>query len=1132
MRNTRRILVPITLVLAALTAPVFAQKRPVNHDDYDKWPSIRSTAYSPDGKWMAYVVQPSWGDGVMRVREVDGKKRFLHARGSGPRFTADGRFVIFSIRKSVEEEHKKKLEKLNKSGGKGLEAEAKKKAAEEEKQAEERRQQMIARFSRGRRGRRGSRGGSTGGSGKMGVMNLATGKVEIVEKTKGFRVIKDGTILVYHLEAPEKKKEKKSDAKTTEEKPAEGTGREQRRSRSGGVRSGRRGSGGRRRGAGTRSPSSRGSSGGASGGGSSRGGTQLTVRDFATGKETKFAGVSRYQTVAKDEWLLLTLNASKPGGSATTGSKAAKDAKTPKPAKKGIVKSGLVAVRLADGKQVRLFDGAASFSSFTTDRHHKKLVFTSDITDKLAAERKKKAAAEKAKKAAAEKAKKAAAEKAKKAAGKKKAESEKPQKKIEGKNTEAEKKDPKPRQEIFLWEFDERAPRQLVAHATKGIPDGATVQSSGLSFSGDASVLTFSIRGKPKPDLAKILPEEKVVVDIWHWNDGYIQSMQAKRRGSSGETRTCALHLADGRVTVLGDELIPSMSLLTHNGDRALATDSKPYEKLVTWDGRYSDVYVVNTRNGSRRKLITKLRGRTSTSPSGRYVLYFGQDYQWYSVDVVTKKQRCLTSGLNVSFQNVLDDRPQPSSAYGIVGWTKGDEHVLINDRYDIWKISMLGGETTCVTDGFGRENRIVLRYSRFDLEGDDDTLSPDEKLYLPDTILLTAKNDITKARGYYTDTVSGVDRPKKLLMIDRSIGGLTRAKKADRLFFTVSTFAEFPDVWVADMRFRQRRKLTDACPLQRRVRWGRSEVVNWTNGDGVQLKGILIKPEGFDPRRKYPMMVYFYERNSDNVHRYTKPSAGTSPNAAYYVSNGYLWFVPDIVYTIGYPGESAEKCIISGVQHLIAQGFVDRKAIGTAGHSWGGYQTAHLVTRSNLFAAAESGAPVSNMFSAYGGIRYSSGMSRQFQYERTQSRIGGTPWQHPQRYWQNSPLFYADRVKTPVLILHNDNDGAVPWTNGLEFFMALRRLGKEAYLFNYNGEPHGLRKTQNKKDWTRRMAEFFDHHLRGNPAPKWMTEGVPYAERDREKIQYAPSFIDRKKRKASAIGTSTPPTQNQVGNR
>jgi dipeptidyl aminopeptidase/acylaminoacyl peptidase len=279
-------------------------------------------------------------------------------------------------------------------------------------------------------------------------------------------------------------------------------------------------------------------------------------------------------------------------------------------------------------------------------------------------------------------------------------------------------------------------------------------------------------------------------------------------------------------------------------------------------------------------------------------------------------------------------------------------------------------------------------------------------------------------------------------------------------------------------------------------------------------------------------MMVYFYERNSDKVHRYTKPSAGTSPNAAYYVSNGYLWFVPDIVYTIGYPGESAEKCIISGVQHLIAQGFVDRKAIGTAGHSWGGYQTAHLVTRSNLFAAAESGAPVSNMFSAYGGIRYSTGMSRQFQYERTQSRIGGTPWEHPQRYWQNSPLFYADRVKTPVLILHNDNDGAVPWTNGLEFFMALRRLGKEAYLFNYNGEPHGLRKTQNKKDWTRRMAEFFDHHLRGNPAPKWMTEGVPYAEREREKIQYAPSFIDRKKRKASAIGTSTPPTPNQVGNR
>jgi peroxiredoxin/dienelactone hydrolase len=218
---------------------------------------------------------------------------------------------------------------------------------------------------------------------------------------------------------------------------------------------------------------------------------------------------------------------------------------------------------------------------------------------------------------------------------------------------------------------------------------------------------------------------------------------------------------------------------------------------------------------------------------------------------------------------------------------------------------------------------------------------------------------------------------------------------------------------------------------------------------------------------------------------------------------------MPDVVYEIGYPGPSCVKCVVSGVQHLIAQGFVDQDAIGAAGHSWGGYQTAYLVTQTNIFKAVESGAPVSNMLSAYGGIRYDSGMSRQFQYEQTQSRIGGTPWQYPLRYLENSPIHFADRVQTPVLMLHNDNDGAVPWTQGIEYFVALKRLGKEAYLFNYNGEPHGLRKRQNQKDWARRMQEYFDHQLKGAAPPAWMMEGVAFTDRDREKLPFAQSYID-----------------------
>ena len=235
----------------------------------------------------------------------------------------------------------------------------------------------------------------------------------------------------------------------------------------------------------------------------------------------------------------------------------------------------------------------------------------------------------------------------------------------------------------------------------------------------------------------------------------------------------------------------------------------------------------------------------------------------------------------------------------------------------------------------------------------------------------------------------------------------------------------------------------------------------------------------------------------------YVAPQPGTSPNAAYYVSNGYLWFMPDIHYREGYPGDSALKCIVPGVQALVAKGFVKEDGIGAAGHSWGGYQTAYLVTQTDIFKAIESGAPVSNMTSAYGGIRWSSGMSRAFQYEKTQSRIGGSLWEYPMRYVGNSPVFQADKVNTPVLMLHNDQDGAVPWYQGIEYFCALRRLGKEVYLFNYVGEPHGLRKRQNQTDWAMRMQQYFDHHLKGAPAPEWMKHGVPYIEREREKFAF-----------------------------
>jgi len=183
---------------------------------------------------------------------------------------------------------------------------------------------------------------------------------------------------------------------------------------------------------------------------------------------------------------------------------------------------------------------------------------------------------------------------------------------------------------------------------------------------------------------------------------------------------------------------------------------------------------------------------------------------------------------------------------------------------------------------------------------------------------------------------------------------------------------------------------------------------------------------------------------------------------------------------------------VIPGILSILEQGFVDPKRIGVQGHSWGGYQIAYMVTQTDIFAAAEAGAPVSNMTSAYGGIRWGSGMSRMFQYERSQSRIGGTLWDAQQRYIENSPIFWADKVHTPVLMMHNDQDGAVPWYQGIEYFVALRRLHKPVWMLNYNGEDHGLRKYQNRKDFQRRLQQYFDHYLMGAPAPEWLAKGVP----------------------------------------
>ncbi len=480
-----------------------------------------------------------------------------------------------------------------------------------------------------------------------------------------------------------------------------------------------------------------------------------------------------------------------------------------------------------------------------------------------------------------------------------------------------------------------------------------------------------------------------------------------------------------------------------------------------------------------------------SWSPDGRYAAYFdGKD--WNSISIPDGKVTNLTGKLKTSFVREDHDSPSPAPSYGIAGWTKDDREVLINDRFDIWQVAADGSGAKMLTGGIGRREKTEMRYLRLD---------PDERFVEPgQTMLLRAENEETRDSGFYRVKLDGT--AEKLLMDSKNFGNPVKAKDADMLMFSASRFDTFPDMWASAPDFQSLKKLSNGDAQRDRFNWGRSELIRY-KGDGVSLQGVVIKPDNFDPKKKYPMIVYLYEKLSDTVHNFRHPGPGTSVNLSYYASNDYVIFLPDIVYKTGYPGRSALRSIMPGVESVVKMGFVDENAIGIQGHSWGGYQIAYMVTQTNKFKAAAPGAIVANMFSAYNGIRWGTGLPRQFQYERTQSRIGGTPWNATEKFIENSPLFYVDRVQTPILMIHNDNDDAVPWYQGIEFYLSLRRLGKEIYFLNYNGEFHGLRKRQNQKDYSRRMQEFFDHHLKGSPAPEWMKTGIPYLEREKEKEKY-----------------------------
>jgi len=637
-----------------------------------------------------------------------------------------------------------------------------------------------------------------------------------------------------------------------------------------------------------------------------------------------------------------------------------------------------------------------------------------------------------------------------------------------------------------------------------GLRTGWVIANSAPRFNADGSrVYLQTAPERPRTTTPTTPAADRVELDIWHWKDERLQSMQKVQAGADLSKSYAAVALLDSKqFRQLSDESISVSIPLV--GDWGLGDDDRKYRHLTGYvmpvPGDYS---FVNVKTGERQLALTGFRGSAALTPNGKFLLAF-DGKNWQSVSVPDGRKVNLTAKLPVKFFNEDDDHPDKPPPYGSEGVTVDGKFVVLSDRYDIWKVALDGSSAENLTK-IGRSQQVRFRIINIRQDDDDDARGID----LSKPLLLAAENLHTRDTGFYRLAPGG--EPKMLVMGARRYGIPQKAKNADTYLLTVQSFYDYPDYFVAGPDFHELKRVTDINPTIRQYNWGRTELVRYKSADGLPLSGVLIKPENFDPSKKYPMVVYIYERLTNTMHQFRIPTAGTSINPTFYASNGYLVFMPDIAYTVGYPGQSALKCVLPAIQAVVDKGFVDEKGIGIQGHSWGGYQIADMVTQTNRFKAAIAGAPVSNMISAYDGIRWSSGLPRQFQYELSQSRIGGTPWTAPMRFIENSPIFLADRVQTPLLMLHNDQDGAVPWYQGIEYYLALRRLGKECYMLNYNGEDHGLRKRANQQDYTVRMYQFFEHHLKGKPAPQWMAKGVPYIDRDAEKEGIKKEFAPQK---------------------
>ena len=634
---------------------------------------------------------------------------------------------------------------------------------------------------------------------------------------------------------------------------------------------------------------------------------------------------------------------------------------------------------------------------------------------------------------------------------------------------------------------------KILFDPAKGVPKGMSVSPNrNAVWMADLSTVTFGIHelhAKKKksdseekdkaPAKEEDTPDQPDMV-IWHYKDSRLQPMQQVQETSDKNfSFLCGYRPADQKFMRLADDDVRTVTV-TPESKYAMGIDVRNYELDGNLSGqRYEDVYAINLKTGDRKLAVKKAHYVMGPSPDGSHILYY-DDGAFFTYDATSGQTHNITKQISATFWDQEDDHNVVKPPHRPIGWTKDSSAVLLSDGWDIWKASAHGGAGVNLTgNGVKDKIRYRLRYR----------LDPDEKgIDLAQAMYVNAYGEWTKKAGIAV-LEPGSKAAKMLSWDDAAYGSLMKAKRADAYVYSRETVSESPNFHLG---LASGAKITDVNPQQKDFLWTKgSRIVDYVSDKGDKLQGTLYLPANYEPGKSYPTIVYIYEKLSQVTNAYPQPGYNGF-SVATYTSNGYAVFTPDIVYKINDPGMSAVWCVVPAVRAAIATGVVDAKRVGIHGHSWGGYQTAFLVTQTKIFAAAIAGAPLTDMIAMYNAVYWNTGSANQPIFESSQGRFTGSPQDNMEAYVRNSPVYHAKNVTTPLIILHNDKDGAVDWTQGIEYFNTLRRLGKPVVMLQYKGENHGLRKPENLKDYTMRMKDFFDYRLSDKEPPKWLIEGVP----------------------------------------